>query len=127
MSDTFNRHSPQSQTSASHITFVIHPSSGPITLNLNLCLTCASMHHNPPEVHALSLRQPPLDGAVAPADSNSETEPDSGAEDLTTIGKPTMPASDSATEPYCGTKELVNIIKKPDLKLSSVLPSDFSK
>jgi hypothetical protein len=84
------------------------------------------MHHNPPEVHALSLRQPPLDGAVAPADSNSETEPDSGAEDLTTIGKPTMPASDSATEPYCGTKELVNIIKKPDLKLSSVLVSHYN-
>ncbi|EDR00607.1 uncharacterized protein LACBIDRAFT_313305 [Laccaria bicolor S238N-H82] len=65
ISNTFNCHLPQSQARTNHINFIIHPSSSPITLNINLCLTCASIHHNPPDVGTLSLRQPPSEGAVA--------------------------------------------------------------
>ncbi|EDR00606.1 uncharacterized protein LACBIDRAFT_334084 [Laccaria bicolor S238N-H82] len=55
-------------------------------------------------------------GYKAPANSNSETEPDSGAEDLTAIVKLIMPASDSAMEPDSGAQDLV---PKPDFNPSS--------
>ncbi|EDR03004.1 uncharacterized protein LACBIDRAFT_331954 [Laccaria bicolor S238N-H82] len=75
-----------------------------------------------PNICTSSLKQPLLRGAVAPAKLNLENEPNSRAEDLTVIAEPTMPTSDSATGPDSGAEDLVPIIKKPDLHLSSVLP-----
>lgn len=91
-------------------------------MNLNVCLTCASTHHNPglPDVLPLTLAQLPLDSTVAPIDSNSETEPDSAAEDLIPVAKPAAPASDSATESDSGAEDYVPIVKKePDVNQNS--------
>ncbi|EDR00232.1 uncharacterized protein LACBIDRAFT_314574 [Laccaria bicolor S238N-H82] len=135
MPNTSNDYSPQPQISSpGHITWVIHPSSGPIMLNLNVCLTCASTHHNLglPDILPLTLAQLPLESTVAPIDSNSETEPDSAAEDLIPVAKPTLPASDSATETDSGAEDYVPIVKKePDVNQNSkntmVLTTDLKR